>query len=113
MSAASDVAPHVIMYTGPVLGFLGLSSFLWINLTLDERRRRLVRQAVRLFWSGAAASALVGVLYAAGGLGFESLHRVYAALGGAVLGASGVLALQYRGAGAAPPRALPPLIPRK
>jgi hypothetical protein len=94
MSVSSDMAPYAIMYMGPVIGFLALSSFLWINLTLDAGRRQLVRHIVRVFWGGAGAMSLVALLHGVGAFPYESFQQVYAALSGVVIGASGVAVAQ-------------------
>ena len=99
MSVASDWVPYVIIYMGPILGFLGLSSFLWIKLTLEARQRHLVRQFVRISW-GAGALFLVAIgLSASDAVSVYLIPQIYAVLGGAVLGASGILAAQYAAAG--------------
>ena len=98
MSVASDMAPYAIMYMGPVIGFLALSSFLWINLTLDAGHREMVRKIVRFFWSGAGVAALAGVLHVSGALPYDGLQQIYAAMSGAVIGASGVVVVQTLGA---------------
>ena len=95
MSVASDMAPYAIMYMGPVIGFLALSSFLWINLTLDTGRKQMARIVVRLFWAGAGAMSLAGVIQALGAIPYDELQHVYAALSGAVIGASGVVVVQH------------------
>ena len=95
MSAASDAAPYVIIYMGPILGFLGLSSFLWINLTLNAVRRMAVRRMVGCFWGSVSACFVAAGLYLANAIPFGALPQVYAALGGAFIGASSVLAVQF------------------
>ncbi len=94
MSVSSDMAPYAIMYMGPVIGFLALSSFLWINLTLDAGRRQMARHIVQVFWGGVGAMSLVAVLHGVGAFPYESLQQVYAALSGVVIGASGVVVVQ-------------------